>query len=107
MESAQFGTFNVQSMEKQHTEKWHSIKCAENGSFKMWNVQSLECANYEMCKLQNERIMDCTKDGMCRIQTVQNMKCEEYGMFRIWNVQNIEVANVHKINRAQFHICKK
>ena len=57
MESAQFGTFNLQSMEKQHTEKWHSIKCAENGSFKMWNVQSLECAKFGMCKVWNVQTM--------------------------------------------------
>jgi hypothetical protein len=67
MESAQFGTFNLQSMEKQHTEKWHSIKCAENGSFKMWNVQTMKCANYRMSVSWIVQKMECAEYRLCKI----------------------------------------
>ena len=82
--------------------KWNvqNMKCAENGRCKMWNVQSLECENYKMCK-------ECAYYGLCKTWNMQSIDCTKYGMCWTWNVQNIQVANVHKIECAQFWICKK
>ena len=58
IDSAQFGTCNVQKMEQEHT---------KNGMCKRWNVQKMEWASYEMCKKWKVQNVECAKFGPCKL----------------------------------------